>query len=276
MKKQFTTKMKVLTAVGVLSTMSLTAIATPIIQEVSANLRKDITFTLNGEKVLEGASTLQYNDTTYIPARVLIEELGFKVDYKDGNIAITQATNTATRNVEGIEQLPELEGVPISQATIKSINKTDKQVLIVTADEREIMLNTGELDLTELAVDMTVRVIHSPAMTRSLPPQTAAFEITPVQEVKPLENVTLENVVIAEISEDGKTITVGQSENPEDPNNQTILHLSEETVIKHHMNKMLYKAEALEKGQKLTVVHSPIMTLSLPGQTTAIEIILMD
>lgn len=276
MKKQFTTKMKVLTAVGVLSTMSLTAIATPIMQEVSANLRKDITFTLNGEKVLEGASTLQYNDTTYIPARVLIEELGFKVDYKDGNIAITQPTNTGARNVEANEQLPELEGVTINNATIKAINKDDKQVTIMTEDQMEIVLNTGELDLTNLAVDMAVNVVHSPAMTRSIPPQTAAFEITPVEAIQPLENVTLKDVVITEISEDKKTITVGKSENPEDLNNQTILHLSEETTIKHHMNRRFYTAQDLEKGQKLTVVHAPIMTLSFPGQTSAIEIILMD
>ncbi|MEG0501935.1 MAG: hypothetical protein RR525_06905, partial [Cellulosilyticaceae bacterium] len=144
-----------------------------------------------------------------------------------------------------------------------------------------IVLNLSKDMKTEnFKVDMTVSVIHSPAMTRSMPPQTAAFEIKEVEAIAPLENATLKDVVITEISEDKKSITVGPVANPEDRNAQTIIHISNDadtkTNIRHHMNKKLYTAADLEVGQSLTVIHQPIMTLSLPPQTTAIEIILMD
>ncbi len=126
---------------------------------------------------------------------------------------------------------------------------------------------------------MKVSVTHSSVSTRSLPPQTAAFTLNVLAEaeVKPLENVTLEDVQVVEVNETkfGYSVLVGKNESPEDIMNQTILHINEETVIKHEKNKAIYKASDLEKGMKLKVVHSPIMTLSLPGQTTAIEITIL-
>ncbi|MEG1830177.1 MAG: hypothetical protein RR309_12345, partial [Cellulosilyticaceae bacterium] len=99
MKKQFTTKMKVLTAIGVLSTMSLTAIAAPILQEVSATLRKDITFTLNGEKTLEGTNVIMYENSAYLPLRALGDELGMKIDYVDGEIKITNEARGMSKTI---------------------------------------------------------------------------------------------------------------------------------------------------------------------------------
>lgn len=278
MKKQFTTKMKVFTAVGVLSTMSLTAIAAPILQEVSATLRKDITFTINGEKTLDGASTLVYNDTTYIPVRALVEELGLQVNYENGNIAISapseqSSRNTSTDVIDATELTPALESVFIPEATITAISEDGEQVTIQTADDMTIILNVGTLDISNLEVDMKVSVTHSPAMTRSLPPQTAAFEINELTETV-LEEVELKDVEIVEIN--GNSLTVGNIEDPSNPYAQTIIHLKDETPIVHEKNKRLYTQEDLEVGQKLTVIHEPIMTLSLPGQTTAIKIILVD
>lgn len=285
MKKQFTTKMKVLTAVGVLSTMSLTAIAAPILQEVSATLRKDITFTLNGEKTLEGTDVLIYENSAYLPLRALGEELGVKVEYSNGEIKITNQANGMTKTVNAgetaaAELTPAMEGVHIPKAIIKAIDSDSRQITILPADKEDvahnyIVLNLPEdMEMKDFAVDMAVSVTHSPVMTRSMPPQTAAFEIVPFSEVAPLENITLENVFIVEVGEN--RVVIG---NPEDPKNiefQTVLNIGPETSIRHYKNKKAYTFSDLKVGQKITVVHSPIMTLSLPGQTAAIEIILMD
>lgn len=291
MKKQFTTKMKVLTAIGVLSTMSLTAIAAPILQEVSATLRKDITFTLNGEKTLEGTNVLMYENSAYLPLRALGDELGMKIDYVDGEIKITNEANGMSKTISAdaipaTELTPALEGVYIPSATIKSIEKESNQITILPTDKEDAPYNYIVLNLSkdmkteDFKVDMTVSVTHSPAMTRSMPPQTAAFEIKEVEAIAPLENVTLKDVVITEISDDKISITVGPVANPEDRNAQTVIHISNDagtkTNIRHHMDKKLYTAADLKVGQNLTVIHQPMMTLSLPPQTTAIEIILMD
>ncbi|MGL4345796.1 MAG: stalk domain-containing protein [Cellulosilyticaceae bacterium] len=312
MNKKLSNRVRVLMAVGAVGAMSITAIAAPILKEVNATLKSDMKYVINGEAALAGTDALVYDNTTYLPVRKIAEALDAKVEYKDGIIAITTGTGANTRTVEvPVTEVTEennkmeaVEAVTIESATIKSIDLESKQVTILPDGQKDeatsyIVLNMGEdtsithfkarrlFALEDLKEGMKVSVTHSPMMTRSMPPQTPAFNVTildelstftdaPAEEVAPLENVVLKDVVIAEISEDGKTITVGKTIDPQDLANQTILHITEDTVIKHHKNKKAYTAADLEKGQKLEVTHSPIMALSFPGQTTAFEIVIMD
>ncbi|MEG2546610.1 MAG: hypothetical protein RSA51_08630, partial [Niameybacter sp.] len=109
--------------------------------------------------------------------------------------------------------------------------------------------------------------------------QTAAFTIeakTTASEALP-EFMILEDVQIVEITETpfGHQVLVGKNQNPESPEFQTILNVSEETSIHHEKNKMLYTVKDLEKGMKITVKHAPVMALSFPGQTAAYEIVIL-
>ncbi|MBU3812140.1 MAG: hypothetical protein H9893_10855 [Candidatus Niameybacter stercoravium] len=289
---------KLLVMLTAMGTLSVTLVAAPIVKNVTAKIDPAISFELNGEKVMSNSEALMYNNTLYVPVRELGETLDAEITYKDKVVSITteETTPLNTRETQepATEIVPALEAVTIDEATIMNVDVEGKQVSVLPAGKEDvytnyIILNISEdtaltqdgtaLTLNDLVKGMKVSVTHSSVSTRSLPPQTAAFTLNVLTEaeVKPLENVTLEDVQVVEVNETkfGYSVLVGRNENPEDIMNQTILHINEETVIKHEKNKAIYKASDLEKGMKLKVVHSPIMTLSIPGQTTAIEITIL-
>ena len=293
---------KLLVMLTAMGTLSVTLIAAPIVKNVTAKIDPAISFELNGEKVMGDSEALMYNDTLYVPVRAISETLDADITYKNKVVSITTgetdpeaaSSNTKESQVSATEITPELEAVTIDEATIMSVDVESKQVGVLPAGKEDvftnyIILNISEdttltqdgtsLTLNDLVEGMKVSVTHSSVSTRSLPPQTAAFTLNVLAEaeVKPLENVTLEDVQVVEVNETkfGYSVLVGKNESPEDIMNQTILHINEETVIKQEKNKAINKASDLEKGMKLKVVHSPIMTLSLPGQTTAIEITIL-
>ncbi|WP_053985380.1 stalk domain-containing protein [Niameybacter massiliensis] len=288
-----------LTAMG---TLSVTLIAAPIVKDVTAKLDPTITFNLNGEQVMKDSNALMYNDTLYLPVRAIGTELGAEINYKDKVVYIdteettmNEARTKGSESVEATETTPALEAVRIESATLKDIDADGTQLTILPAGKEDIAANMIILNLSEettitvdgkeatladLSLGMELSVSHSQMMTRSLPPQTPAFTVeaktTTEGETLP-ESITLEDVQVVEVNKTnfGYQVTVGKNENPENPENQTILNVNDDTLIHHEKNKMIYKAEDLEKGMKVTVKHSPIMTLSLPGQTTAFEITIL-
>lgn len=293
-----------LTAMG---TLSVTLIAAPIVKDVTAKLDPSITFNLNGEKTMEDSQALMYNDTLYLPVRALGNELGAEIQYKDKVVYINTedkaTTDVAAPNemtAKAIEEAatttPASEVVTIESATIKDINKDSSQVTILPAGKEDdfastIILNVNEdtvltvdgkeATLADLSLGMEVSVTHSTVMTRSLPPQTTAFSIcgkttSTTPEALP-EYMVLEDIQVVEVNKTkfGYQVVVGKNDSPEEITSQTILNVTDETFIHHEKNKMLYTVEDLEKGMKVSVKHSPIMTLSLPGQTAAFEITIL-
>ncbi|MEF9960374.1 MAG: hypothetical protein RR090_11710 [Niameybacter sp.] len=288
-----------LTAMG---TLTVTLIASPIVKNVTAQLDPSISFNLNGEKVMADSNALMYNDTLYLPVRALGTELGADIAYKDKVVYISiedekmaqlteaQKTEMDTKSVE----VPAEEVATIESATLKDISTDSKQLTILPAGAQDVPTNMIILNLDEttvitvdgkaatladLSLGMELTVTHSLMMTRSLPPQTAAFTIeakTTASEALP-EFMILEDVQIVEITETpfGNQVLVGKNQNPESPEFQTILNVSEETSIHHEKNKMLYTVKDLEKGMKITVKHAPVMALSFPGQTAAYEIVIL-
>lgn len=176
-----------------------------------------------------------------------------------------------------------------NEAVIKSIDKNDgnTQILITTneANPMDIMLNLSndtKVDLGSLNIGDTVNVKYSKAMTRSIPPQSAAFEIEKIDSNNsnpeaslPIENglpsaMTL-NAVIGEITDGNyKSILVNDSQN-----SQIALNLDSNTAILKVDGTEIGISE-LKAGDRVTVLHSPAMTFSLPPQTYAYAIILSD
>lgn len=284
-----------LTAMG---TLSVTLIAAPIVKDVTAKLDPTITFNVNGETTMKDSQALMYNDTLYLPVRALGNELGAQINYKDKVVYINTEDQVATAAATTKEIAKETtqEAVTIESATIKNINKEGTQVTILPAGKEDdfsntIILNVNEditltvdgkpATLADLSLGMEVSVTHSTVMTRSLPPQTAAFSIagktTSTTPEKLPEYMVLENVQVVDVNETkwGYQVVVGKNDSPNEITSQTILNVNDDTSIHHEKNKMLYTVKDLEKGMKVSVKHSPIMTMSLPGQTTAFEITIL-
>ena len=282
---------KLLVMLTAMGTLSVTLVAAPIVKNVTAKIDPAISFNLNGEAVMKDSEALMYNDTLYLPVRALGDTLDASIDYKNKVVYIT-TEDQASQTSKTIPTAKE-DAITIEKASIKSVNPENKQVtilpdgledvytnyIILNIDDSSVLTNAGApIKLTDLTEGMTVSVTHSTAMTRSLPPQTTAYSINVLETENPvLENVTLEDVQIVEVKKTdfGYDVVVGKNASPEDIGSQTIIHVNEDTVIRHEKNKRLYTPEDLEKGMKVKVVHSPIMTLSLPGQTLGFEIVIL-
>ena len=296
MKNKLTQKTKVLAAVGILSAMSISTIAAPIIQEVKANLKANISYTLNGENVLEGKGGLVYNNQVYIPVRDVANTLGFTVDYKNDTVIMNTKEVIDTKGIQG-EPIadPKADTITIEKAVIKTINLESKQVTILPEGKEDkvenyLVLNLGSettighykakrlFALEDLTEGMQVRVTHSPMLTRSIPAQSPAFNITILDELEnqAVENVVFKNLVIVEVNEAKDSIVVADAKDSKNLDTQKIIHLNEKTNIKHEKNKRLYNANDLAVGQKVTVTVGPAATLSLPPQMSGIEIMLVD
>ncbi len=140
-------------------------------------------------------------------------------------------------------------------------------------EDTEIKDQNGEtVALADLKAGMTVDAERSLAATFSIPPQSYAYSMTVNTEAKAEDDSELPETVettgtIAEVGED--RVTIGDAE---DINAQTILLVSEETEILDKDGNTL-TLEDLEKGMEIKVVHKNIMTMSIPPQTPAVQIV---
>lgn len=291
---------KLLVMLTAMGTLSVTLVAAPIVKNVTAKIDPAISFNLNGEKVMKDSEALMYNDTLYLPVRALGDTLDAGIEYKDKVVYITteETNEVATANTKEVsapveDATPALE--TIAEAKIIEVDVTGNQVTLLPAGLEDIytnyiILNISEesvlkqdntvITLEDLEEGMRISATHSPLSTRSMPPQTAAFTLTVFTEAKPvapLANETLEDIQVVEVTEtkDGYQVLVGPNASPEDLMQQTILLVSKETVIKHEKDKSIYTAADLKKGMKITAVHKPIMTMSIPGQTPTVEITIL-
>ena len=153
--------------------------------------------------------------------------------------------------------------------TGEDVEKPETQVVFNVGEETKITKDGKEIELKDIKADDTIRVIHSIAMTRSLPPQTAAYEIEVVDADKAQmpETAELEGT-IAEVDAEAGHVTIGDEK---DPNVQTILLVGEETEIVDNDGKTL-KLEDLKKGMEIKAVTKNMMTMSIPPQTPAVKI----
>ncbi len=147
--------------------------------EVIVNITEETTADANGEAVIGlylGEGTLievEYADfmTMSIPPQtnaVAIEVLNMPVD---AEAVEEQPANEPAAMEAGAEVLA-IEG---EQVTIT--DEVYGEVILIVTEETEITANGEIVNAEDLAVGQTVRAEYSEAMTRSIPPQSAALKI---------------------------------------------------------------------------------------------------
>ncbi|MGL4362997.1 MAG: hypothetical protein ACRCSG_07025 [Cellulosilyticaceae bacterium] len=90
-----------------------------------------------------------------------------------------------------------------------------------------------------------------------------------------LNNVTIPKATITEQNIKGNSITISYIRPEGEFEEIVVLHLDTNVFIHHQLNRRMYRIDDLTVGTKISVVHSPMMTCSLPPQTTAVEIIVL-
>ncbi|MPM69102.1 hypothetical protein SDC9_116046 [bioreactor metagenome] len=120
---------------------------------------------------------------------------------------------------------------------------------------------------------MWVDADFSPAMTRSIPPQTTAFRIMVRQsapEPGPQPGPVAAETVVSVDAQNGLLLTG----HPHDMNRQIRFVVTRDTqILDRHGHSI--PLSALQTGQRVRVTHADFMTMSIPPQTTAFRIQVM-
>lgn len=119
----------------------------------------------------------------------------------------------------------------------------------------------------DLTVGSNVKIYLDSVMTASLPPQTYAIEVVFVEEAESNVSVAVTTGVVSEVGENGFLVQTSDG-------NEFQFNVSDETRFHHSVNKRIYKFDDIEKDMEVEVTHSEEMTLSLPPQATAIEVVI--
>ncbi len=184
-------------------------------------------------------------------------------------------------NEDGTYKIVNPSIVTVTEVTEDGILVNDSSLgdVLVRIDENTVIVNNegNTEDASLIAKDMTLGVEYSPAMTASIPAQTTAIKIIienlPVDmpevdaEVQPEEAVSFSGV-ITEI--DGESVLVGEVTDA----NAVRLIVTENTEIKHEMNRRAYRLEDLEVGMTISGTHSGAATFSIPPQSEAFSIVI--
>lgn len=146
-------------------------------------------------------------------------------------------------------------------------NRQTEQTIRLAIGPRTIIVNTNGVPMTAtaLSVGMTINAVFSSAMTRSIPPQSAAYMITIVRR-PPSENITIGRIL--DIDRNNRSFTTITDR---DPTSITRFNVSRNTIILDRFGRPM-GFNRLNPGMRVRVRHANFMTASIPPQTTAFEV----
>lgn len=121
------------------------------------------------------------------------------------------------------------------------------------------------INLRYIDTGMRINAIYSSAVTRSIPPQAEAYEITVLAETMSA-GVTIDRVVYVDTR--NNYFITGNPRNPED---QIKFVVNDRTVIRDHQGRRIWLGD-LQAGQMVKVEYSGHMTSSIPPQTAAYRV----
>ena len=142
-----------------------------------------------------------------------------------------------------------------------------EQTVVMVASNRTLILNErgNEVPVTSLTTGMIVNAAISSAITRSLPPQAAAFVIRIVRRPAS-ENITIGRII--DIDRQNRTLTTISDGNL---SSIIIFHVPVNTLILDFTGRRI-DFSRLMPGIRVRIRHASFMTASIPPQTTAFEI----
>lgn len=144
-------------------------------------------------------------------------------------------------------------------------DETMGEVLVAITENTKLTADGEKMEAEKLEVGQNIAIEYDDAMTMSLPPQTAAVQISVLNLPTAEEGVAFSGT-ISEIGENSVTILSDET------GNEICLIFSEQTKISRGMDKRIYKIDDLTVGMKISGLHAEEMTASLPPQTTVFSI----
>ncbi|MGF7146010.1 hypothetical protein HNQ56_004458 [Anaerotaenia torta] len=144
------------------------------------------------------------------------------------------------------------------------------ETLRLNVDQATVITNQfdQELCLCEIRTGMWIDAEFSSAMTRSIPPQSAAYRIV-VRGDSASVSVTTDRVV--DVNARNRFLLTG---NPYDTTDQIRFVVTNATSILDRNGRPI-RLEAIRPGQMVRIEHANFQTASIPPQTTAFRIQLL-
>lgn len=146
-------------------------------------------------------------------------------------------------------------------------NRRSEQTVRLAVSRRTVILdrNGRPVPASALRIGMIINAAISPAMTRSIPPQSNAFLIEIVRE--PVSENTTTGTVI-EIDRRGRNFSTISDR---DFSSVIRFNITDDTRFLDRFGRPMNFPE-LRQGMRVRVRHANFMTASIPPQTTAFEV----
>lgn len=187
----------------------------------------------------------------------------------DSRGTITQTGNVMHANNALIEEVV-LQNNNTGYILISYASRGQNQMTFINLLRLNVNRNTVVLDsmgrtmcVCNLRRGMWVDAVFSPAMTRSIPPQSNAFLISARRDPMPATSVTV--APIASVDPARRSFNTGR---PNNINTQTRFILSDDALIRDRSGNRI-PLSALRPGQIVMILHANFQTASIPPQTTA-------
>lgn len=157
--------------------------------------------------------------------------------------------------------------VTISYLVVENRQQVIRTLSMIVSGNTVILNQNGRtISARNLQVGMTVNALVSSAMTRSIPPQTRAFQITVVREPQqPPRQVLVKTGRIVSVDSQNNLFTIGL---PWNINQQMRFVVSRDTVILNRNGRRV-GIRHLMPGMNVRVEHSDFQTMSIPPQAVA-------
>ncbi|GIP36187.1 stalk domain-containing protein [Paenibacillus sp. J2TS4] len=275
MKKMLKSVAIAAVSIGLISTTAIASSADWT--EVKALFNNKMKVTINGQAPDSPLTPLMVDGVAYLPVRDMGEALGMNVNWNEQEYRI---------EIENGQEEAITETITAIILDVKTGNNGDQmvEVLSLGADSpypvirlivpSDLTIKGPESDDSqekpELKPGMKIEAAYSLAMTRSLPPQTRAESVRIIHELGLVEGI----VQSVQSTDHGLSIKMDEQEN--DPTSGIILHIAEDTVIRSGPLADPATADQIKEGAKIKAYYGPIMTMSLPPQSPAQAIILLD
>lgn len=230
----------------------------------------------NENKMLVKLGTAPVNSagTLYVPAKYFSDVLHHGVAIEGARVAITtegsEVEEAKTMKANGV--ITAVHNDENRKAV--HINGAGQDGIILNVDENTVILNAAgeKIALKDLSLGLDIEVVHSLAMTMSLPGQTYASEIKVKQDSEVKDLIGTSGTVTP--NEDNTQITVKGFGMTEASPTEVVLNLSDKTVIVDQDGKEV-KASELKKDDKVLAFFGPALTKSLPPIGNAVKVVVL-
>lgn len=244
--------------------------------EVKALFNHKMQVTINGQAPETALTPLMVDGTAYLPVRELGQALNYDITWNEGDYRIdilkgSEETDGEEAEEEGVFDSTEAVILRVDQAEsggqtvdIAPIGTDNPYAIIRLHVSQEILAKSGELK-----PGMRVEAAYSKAMTRSIPPQTTAQSIEIVHELGEVEGT------VQSVKKAGDHWMVWVTETPDEPGSGIVLNIGEESSVSTPSGAPA-DIEQIVKGTQLKAYYGPAVTLSLPPQSFAHAVILLN